>query len=286
MDFNSLNTLLQTFWTSEKIGKHPDMPNQHGMLLMKNLKTSPDELFKFLETNNFRFGEFDIISWSEFYKRSGLATYLKPEFISDALKVTTTRPAIGKGEFLLVASFNNIGFNKNKGDLIDLKTGEKIEVKGVRATISGDGKKYKMMSNSVITSVFSVYNTSDTLSYFNRDCAERLETYIKESNNDINKLIEVLVRLQNVDKNYESKSIAQKFAKLYNTSKPNLFNVVGAMQLYIYLNDISYLMMVNEIGFKCFKNTHNPIDLLNIIEKNKIKLSSWETGTQGMEISI
>lgn len=285
MDFNSLNKYLQAFWTDSKTGKHTDMANQHGMLLLKNLKTDPKDLFDVLSKNTFNFQEFDIIPWSDFLSRARLSDYLKPEYVEDALKVTTTRPAIGKGEFLLVSCFSNIGFAKNAGDLVDLNSNKKIEVKGIRATISADGKHYKLMNNSLITSVFSVYDSSDTIKYFNRDCADRLEELVKQSNND-NKLVEVFKRLQNVDAGQESESVAKKFVQIYKSTGTKLFNVIGAMQLYMYLSGINYLMMVNQLGFKCFALDNNPMTYLNMIIKNKIKISSWETGTRGMEISI
>lgn len=284
MNFNSLNTLLNSYWTKQKVGKHADMPNQHGLLLMKNLKTDPEDFFEKLKTTGFKFQEFDTIPWSEVLSRSGLADFLKPEYVDDALKITTTRPAIGKGEFLFVSCFNNIGFASGKGDLVDLGTNSKIEVKGVRSTISGDGDSYKMMNNSIITTAFAVYDTSDTLKYFNRDCAKRLEEKIKESNNDKVKLEELLKRLQNV-KN-ESRAVARTFVSLYNENKPNLFSLVGAMQLYMYMKEIEFLLMVNDIGFKCIKNDNNPETFVKLFDKQYIKLSSWETGARGMEMSI
>lgn len=284
MDFNSLNKLLHEFWTVKKIGKHEDMPNQHGMILLKDLNADPAEFFDFLKTNTFKFQQFDIISWQSFFTRAKLDRYLKDSYMEDVLGVTTTRPAIGKGEFAFVASFNNIGFATDKGDLIDLNSNERIEVKGVRSTISGDGNQYKQMSNSVITTAFAVYNSSDTSRYFNRDCAKRLEEKIKESNNSIEKLETLLYRLQNI-KN-ESAAVAKKFARLYDVNKPNLFEVVGAMQLYIYMSKINYLLMVNDVGFKCFKNDNNPETFVKLFEKQFIKLSSWETGALGMEMSI
>lgn len=285
MNFNTLNEFLQSYWTDIKAGKHKELANQHGLLLLKNLKTEPKELFSVLSNNTFNFQEFETIPWSDFLNRAKLTDYLKDSYVEDALQVTTTRPAIGKGEFLFVSCFGNIGFAKDAGDLIDLNTHKTIEVKGLRATISGDRKSYKLMNNSLITSVFSIYDSSETLGYFNRDCADRLEELIKTSN-DERKLIAVFKRLQNINANNESDAVAKKFLQIYKTSNTKLFNIIGAMQLYMYLNKTNYLMMVNHQGFKCFALDDNPMTYVNIILKNKIKLSSWETGARGMEISI
>ena len=108
MDFNSLNKLLNDFWTPQKYGKHKDIANQHGMLLLKHLKTSPEAFFEFLNKNTFKFQNISGISWNDFLTRSGLNGYLNDGYIEDALKITTARPAIGKGEFLFVSSFKNI----------------------------------------------------------------------------------------------------------------------------------------------------------------------------------
>ena len=80
----------------------------------------------------------------------------------------------------------------------------------------------------------------------------------------------------------------QRFAKLYKytLSDDTLFNIVGAMQLYIYLRNVKYLLMVNNVGFKCFENDGKPETLLKFFTDEKIKLSSWETGAKGMEIGI
>ena len=286
MDFNSLNKLLNEFWTPQKCGKHKDIANQHGMLLLKYLKTSPEAFFEFLNKNTFKFQNISGISWSDFLTRSGLNGYLNEGYIEDALKVTTSRPAIGKGEFLFVSSFKNVCFSGREGDLIDSSQGARIEVKGVRAEICGDGIKYKQMNNDILSAAFGVYNTGTNYRYFNRDCARELEELIRHTNNDQSKLSQLLCRLQNISS--ESLAIAQRFAKLYKytLSDDTLFNIVGAMQLYIYLKNVKYLLMVNNTGFKCFENDGKPETLLKFFTDEKIKLSSWETGAKGMEIGI
>lgn len=286
MDFNSLNTLLKNFWTPQKCGKHQDLANQHGMLLLKHLKTSPEALFEQLNSNSFKFQNISGISWSDFLTRSGLSGYLDDGYIDDALRITTSRPAIGKGEFLFVSSFKNVCFTEKEGDLIDINQGARIEVKGVRAEISGDGKQYKEMNNGVLSAAFGVYDTGTNWRYFNRDCARELEEHIRHTNCDKSKLSQLLCRLQNISN--ESMAIAQKFADLYKytLSKDNLFNIVGAMQLHIYLRGVKYLLMVNDQGFKCFENDDKPGTLLKYFADEKIKLSTWETGAKGMEIGI
>lgn len=283
MDFNRLNTLLPEYWTSIRLGNHEDLANTHGLLLLKHLKTSPDAFFDFLKTSKFDFEKAGTMSWNDFMVRSGLMGYLEEGYLNDALDVTSPRPAIGRGEFLFTSCFSNIGFSSGRGDLVDMDTGKLVEVKGKRATISGDGKKYKMMSGTTIATAFSVYDTGSEAAYFNRSGANHIESCIAEDDSET-KLVEFLKRMQNI-KN-ESYSVAKAFAKLYNGVKPNLFDIVGAMQLYIYLKGIDYLLMINDMGFRCFKLDENPSTYINMIGDGKLKLSSWETGERGMEISI
>ena len=280
MDLNSLNELLPKFWTKQKCGKHEGLDNQHGMLLMKHLLVNPKDFFEQLKINIFTFQNFSKIAWSDFLKRANLSEYLKPEYLNDALNITTARPAIGKGEFLFVSCFSNIGFSTGKGDLIDLRNNILVEFKGIRSTVSGDGKQYKQMNRSLMYSVFSQFDTSCQTDHFNRDCAEELDELLKQHPN---KTVKVLTLLQNITN--ENTKIAEEFASLYKL-KGNIFNIVGAMQLYTYLRlqKATYLLMTNEQGFCCFECPKQPIDAYNII--TNIKLSSWETGNRGMTIGI
>lgn len=280
MDLNSLNALLPKFWTAEKCGKHEGLADQHGMLLMKNLLVKPEDLFEQLAKNTFTFQNFSKISWVDFLRRANLAEYLKPEYINDALNVTTARPAIGKGEFLFASCFANIGFSSGKGDLVDMRNNTLIEFKGIRSTLSGDGKEYKQMNRSLMYSVFSQFNTSTQFDHFNRDCGKDLDELLKHSPDKIETVLKILQNLSN-----ENTKIANMFGKLYRL-KGNIFNTVGAMQLYTYMNlqKSSYLLMTNDQGFCCFQKPEQPIDAYNIV--TNVKLSSWETGNRGMTIGI
>ena len=88
-------------------------------MLERNLIAKPEDLFEQLNSNKFTFQNFGPIKLVSFLKKAKLDSYLKPEYVEDALKVTTPQPAIGKGEFLLVSCFKNINFAQESGDLID-----------------------------------------------------------------------------------------------------------------------------------------------------------------------
>lgn len=280
MDSSSLNTLLPRFWTEKKCGKHKDLVKQHGLLLLKDLVAKPEDLFEQLEQNIFTFKPFDKIQWSEFLQRAKLAEYLKPAYIEDALGVSTSRPAIGRGEFLFVSCFANIGFSKNTGDLVDLRNGTRVEFKGIRSTLSGDGQGYKQMNQSLLYSVFALFDTSTQYTSFNRECAKDIDELLAQYPE---KTANVLGLLQNSANT--SKKIARMFAQLY-TYKPDIFNVVGAMQLYMYMlhQKASFLLMTNQQYFCCFAAPKSPIDAFNIVKS--IKLSSWSIGNRAMTVGI
>lgn len=280
MDSNNLNKCLVDYWTAKKCGKHTEIIKQHGMLLLKNLKVDPEDLFEQINENKFTFQTFKLIPWSEFLNRANLAEYLKPEYIKDALEVTTSRPAIGKGEFLFVSCFGNLGFASGKGDIIDLNTNRTCEFKGVRSTLSGDNKTYKQMNKSLIYSVFSLFETGGEYTHFNRECAAEIDKLLKDKPNLLPKVLE---RLQNVSE--PNMKVSRAFAELYNI-KPDIFNIVGAMQLYIYMNvqKASYILFTNNEGFCCYEKPQTPQDAYRIV--TELKLSSWMEGDYGMTIGL
>lgn len=280
MDSNNLNKCLNDYWTDKKSGKHNELAKQHGMLLLKNLKVEPEDLFEQVNENIFKFQTFSLIPWKDFLIRANLAEYLKPEYIKDALEITSLRPAIGKGEFLFVSCFSNLGFSSGKGDIIDLNTGKICEFKGIRSTLSGDNKIYKQMNKSLIYSIFSLFETSAEYDHFNRDCAAKLDDLLKDRPN---LLIKVLERLQNVSA--PNTKVSHAFVDLYNI-KHDLFNVVGAMQLFIYMliQKASYILLTNNDGFCCYERPQTPMEAFKIIKE--LKLSSWQTGDYGMTIGI
>lgn len=280
MDLNSLNTLLPKFWTSKKCGKHEGLAVQHGMLLLKNLMVSPELLFEQLEKNTFTFKNFGKIQWSEFLEKANLSDFLKTNYVKDALNVTTARPAIGKGEFLFASCFANLGFTDGKGDIVDMRNNARVEFKGIRSTLSGDGREYKQMNKSLMYSVFSLFNTSTQYDHFNRDCGKDLDDLLAQNPE---KTVGVLKLLQNI--NNTNDGIARNFAKLY-ALKPNIFDVVGAMQLYIYMTmqKASFLLMTNDQYFCCFEYPKTPMDAYNVI--STIKLSSWDAGNRAMTVGI
>ena len=94
---------------------------------------------------------------------------------------------------------------------------------------------------------------------------------------------EVLKRLQNL--NQPDISFIKPFAELYNV-KPDIFNVVGAMQLCTYLKaeNAQYILFTNDEGFCCYEAPKSPEEAYRIV--NALKLSSWQTRDYGMTIGL
>ena len=283
MESNNQKECLSKFWTPKKCGKSgdpADFIDQHDMILNETLLVSPEDLLEQLNENEFTFQKFDLIPWTDFLKRADLAEYLKPDYIKYALDVTTSRPAIGKGEFLFVSCFSNLGFASGKGDIIDLRNNQICEFKGIRSTLSSDGKIYKQMDKSVIYSIFALFEMGTQHDHFNRKCASDIDQMLEDRPELLEKVLELLQNVQEPLMDF-----VRVFADLYRVKK-DIFNVVGAMQLSIYMKNqkASYILFTNEDGFCCFDAPKSAEEAFNIVKG--LKLSSWQTGDYGMTIGI
>lgn len=121
---------LKEYWNG-KLGKYGDeLVREHAKELKAYSIASISDIIDHLEQNKFRLETYSKTSWSKFLNIAKLSEYLRPGYITDALAITTHRPAMGQGEFLFVSCFKNIAINSESGDLIDMSTHEKIEFKG------------------------------------------------------------------------------------------------------------------------------------------------------------
>ena len=164
--------------------------------------------------------------------------------------------------------------------MVDFKSGNRCEFKGIRSTLSGDSRVYRQMNKSIIYSIFSLFGTGSSYDHFNRKCAGDIDELLKSKPGLIN---EVLKRLQNLTE--PDLSFIRPFAELYEIKK-DIFTVVGAMQLCVYLKiqNSQYILFTNDEGFKCFEQPRNADEAYHIV--NGLKLSSWQTGDYGMTIGM
>ena len=267
---------MNEFWTKEKLGKHPTVASNAETLYSKYAMCSADKLLKRLQESIFKFGEVGPIEFKNILMFANLDDCLKPEFVDEALKVTTARPAIGRGEFLLASLFANIGFAKHKGDLIDLRTKKMAELKGVSATINGeytlnDGRlgtifrHFKMTPPAMLSK-----HVFDSIQRFCAD--ERNLRYILEAFRNTNE-----VKVSTIDSavsNYTSRK------------EKNLYMTVVGMHLYEYLKSehASYLFALNDNEFRCFNAPRNVYQAVNIL--SHFTIDEWKVGETGFKITL
>lgn len=297
------------YWSNGRAGKHKDVIEQHALILNSTLKVKPADFFEQVNNNHFDAKAFDLISWNDFLRKTNLAEYVDESYVKLALDVTASRPALGKGEFLLVSCLGNLAFAPESGDIITTDSHEKIELKGMRATMAGDKPFYRTMNRDVMNNIFAVLPNNSVRAnhdYFSDDDGRFLDNYIRKMRTTYTADVKIKDTVKAIFKQLQNvtpldDSIAKECAEYYLSSDYGIFEVTGALHLCSYLlaERANYIIMTNSDGFCCFKN---PItkggssyitkqDLANAMtffnnDTRCIKLSSWQKGTKGMEISI
>lgn len=300
-----LKQLLTQYWIKTgRIGKHSNnIVYSHYNLLNSTLKVKPEDLFEQIYKNKFNPENYlNRCSWSKVISDANLSEYLNEEYIKMALCINDSRPALGKGEFLLVSCFGNLGLAHENGDIITLDSKLKIEMKGKRASLNGDSKQYKEMSKRIMVCVFNslglpINSELTNHEHFNRSESIFLNDVIKKHNISDENISKMFMHLQNYNEKLLDKQLATCATKLFRqSSNADIFSIVAAEQLCVYakLEKFNYLTLCNDNGFQCFKtplkNFDNEIsyeelqNALRII--NNLSISSWYTGTKSMEISI
>ena len=276
-----LSKILDEYWTAEKLGKHKELKKDHGDILMKTLLVDPEEFKKDLFENHLKLGNFSS-QISKILSATKLNGDLRPEYLSMCLGVTTERPAIGKGEFLFAASFNNIGFASDSGDLIDVDTKQKIEVKGISAVLgNGQNRMFKQMSETLMRSVAKRLELDGIHRWqLDEDNAMKIKEKIGL---DRNKAVQTLTMLQNVFQ--ENEAVARQAADVY-FKEGQLIRTVAAMHLLLYMHreKSDYLLIINDDRFTMVKRPSDMIEAYEIIQKLTIK--PWREGEYGIKVTL
>lgn len=279
---DTITEYLNKFWTEKKLGKHSDMIEKHEQIVMKNLKIDAETFFKDLSKTTFKPGNVGPYNLYSILNKTSLEDDLHPEYIEDCLNVTTTRPAIGKGEFLFAASFANIGFAKDNGDLIDIKTGKSIECKGVNSVIgNGHSGQYKTMTKSLIYAITKMLDANDlSATYLNADFANEIKKRIGTNEKLMKKFFLITQNLEN-----ENEGIANACVKVY-LEKKYLLKTMAAAHLYIYMNleKADYLLAINGKKFQMFEKPTSVAAAYEIIEK--FDISGWKEGDCGVKVTL
>lgn len=278
-----LNALVNEYWTEEKLGKHTELKGDYLEILQKTLVVEP-EIFKNDLFNN-RFNLREVRSpITGILTNTKLNGDLRSSYLSMCLGVTTERPAIGKGEFLFAASFSNLGFSGETGDLIDLDTKAKIEVKGISAVLgNAQNGKFRQMSAETMRTVFRTLEIIDVPKneyYLSENVAKKIKTAIGL---DRDKAKQIFTYLQNLRK--ENEAIARDAVQLY-FDKKQLIRTVAAMHLYAYmkLEQNDFLLILNDKDFYMAKSPDTLYDAYDIIDKLSVK--PWHQGEYGIKVTL
>lgn len=276
-----LISLLDEYWTADKLGKHKNLKRDHGDILLKTLIVNPEEFKRDLFNNHLKLGNFSS-SIDSIITGTKLNGDLRREYLEMCLGVTTERPAIGKGEFLFAASFKNIGFASDSGDLIDVESKEKIEVKGVSAVLgNGQNGTYKQMSERLMRTIARQLEI-DGMHHWQLD--EENAMKIKEKialNRSL--AVQTLTILQNVYR--ENEAVARQAADVYFRDG-QLIRTVAAMHLLMYMKreKSDYLLILNDERFAMVKCPDDMSEAYDIIRKLTIK--PWREGDYGIKVAL
>lgn len=282
LSVNDLADYLNKYWTEEKLGKHKDMKKKHGEIILRNLKSSPKSLFKHLNSNNVNLELNTSYSIANILKMTKLDNDLADNYIKDAMAVTTTRPSIGKGEFLFASLFKNIGFASKSGDLINLDNDSTIEVKGKYSVLgNGQNSKFKPLTKSVLYSILKYAKIEDmSPSDLDADYVQKLK---KKIGGNEKVLAKVFVALQNLANEYPP--LGAVCAKLY-LEKKQFLKVVAASHLLTYMNTqgFDFLLAHNNKKFIIFKKPTSMSEAYSIIEH--FDVYSWKIGEYGVKVNL
>lgn len=278
-----LSEIVNDFWTEEKLGKHTELKRDHLDILEKTLLIEPKMFREDLFNNRIelkrRRG-----SISEILRNSKLNGDLRDSYLGMCLGVTTERPAIGKGEFLFAASFSNIGFAEGSGDLVDVTTGAKIEVKGIGAVLgNAQSGKFRQMSAETMRTVFRTLEIDDVAKsdyYLSEENAKKIKTAIGLDKQKAKQIFTFLQNLRN-----ENEALASAAVQLY-FDKKQLIRTVAAMHLYAYMKveRDDYLLILNDRDFYISESPSTLYDAYDIIDELSVK--PWHQGEYGIKVTL
>jgi hypothetical protein len=280
---DDLVKLVNEYLTDDKLGKHTDLKDDYLEILQKTLQVEPAIFKDDLLRNKIKLGTFES-PISSILTNSKLSGDLKPSYLGLCLDVTTERPAIGKGEFLFAVTFANLGFSKNTGDLIDIESKKKIEVKGISAILgNAQSGKFRQMSAETMRTVFKTLEIDDVARseyYLSEENAKKIKTAIGL---DREKALRTFTYLQNLRN--ENEALAKSAVSLY-FDKKQLIRTVTAMHLYAYMRveKDDYLLILNDKKFMLTEAPKSLYEAYDIIDKLVVK--PWHQGEYGIKVTL
>lgn len=281
-DINSdkLKDELLKYWTDKRSGKHNDLAAKHYDILKRTLKADPKDFFEQVNTNEFAFGNGKLYNIADILSMAKLGEYVTKDYIKACFDVSVPRPAIGRGEFLLVASFGNLNFASKAGDLIDDK-GHRIEFKGIRAPL-GNSSYFSIMSPKKLISIYSVFDMHKA--DHNNMSLEALDELKETIMHNTARTKNVMMQLQNTDEHDEV--LARQMADIFLQTK-KLPEVIAAAHLFKYLRIMKadYIFAINKKQFASFRTPKTFEDAYELIV-NHFSVSGWTDGNSGISITL
>lgn len=278
-----LVTLVNDYWTARKLGKHTELKRDHLNILEKTLLVDPNLFRDDLFNNKIKL-ENKAGTLKQLLTDTKLNGDLRSNYLSLCLSVTTERPAIGKGEFLFAASFSNLGFSKDTGDLITLDTNEKIEVKGISATMgNAQSGKFRQMTEQTMRTVFRALDINDVAKsdyYLSAENAKKIKKAIGLDNDKASQIFTFLQNLRN-----ENEALSRAAVQLY-FDKKQLIRTVAAMHLYSYMRieKDDYLLILNDRDFCLSKVPSSLYEAYELVDKLSVK--PWHQGEYGIKVTL
>ena len=273
---------MNEFWTKEKLGKHPQVAETAARLFKEYAICSSEQLLARLQESVYKFGNVAPIAWKDLLTKANLDDCLRQEYVTEALKVTTAQPAIGKGEFLLVSLFSNIGFTKDHGDLIDLTTKKRAEVKGIFSAIcNGYSDTYRQLTAELLRAIFAKYKMTPPAKLDKQAC-KSLEQFALKSDADLRY---ILTECRNTSMTHIP-VINSAMSSFRSRSQPDLLLTIAGMHLYDYLKleNSQYFIAVNDKQFECFVAPQNVYQAVEILKH--FSIDGWQIGKRGVTITL
>lgn len=272
---------MNEFWTSAKLGKHKQLVGQAERLYEHYALCNANKLLARLLESKFNFGNYGPCKWTKILQAANLDDCLKEEYVKEALKITSARPAIGKGEFLFVSIFSNVGFAKDSGDLIDLRDNAKVEVKGIDGKLgNGQSHKFRALSPDTLYALYNTLQRTPIQHDLDATTCESIKRMLGADENLMRKAFEIL---QNTKTN--DLTVVTEAVELYKNTK-RLLRTIASMHLYAYLKiqNVKYFIAVNDDHFRCFNAPTNLLAAYNIL--SKFTVDHWKIGETGVSITL
>ena len=230
-----------------------------------------------------------------------LLEYFNSEFFDSLLetKIKDSQPIEGYGEHYLWSLFNNIDFSNTKGDLVNMITGHKLEVKTNRGALGSNtsGKDWSNAWSIKLKDILFPYIDADDIAFlttsssFGTHAAKAIEKAIIKgiSTND-------LCRIGNIVSNYENVDpiIIDEFVSIIvlDGSYKSILTAVAALHLKLYSTDEKFdkLLLFNGGESKTITkltiiSTNNTMSMMyKELNDYKVQTDGWGGGKKGIRI--